>query len=107
MRHVQIEQDQVRPVLDVQRRGLARVVRALDPRESRARQDALENLDVRVLVVDDEDTGVSELPRGHRTPAGDRFAIASAAGDSGHSIGGAAVYAACASRAWKSAVSEA
>ena len=43
---------------------------------------------LRVLVVDDEDARVAERPRHHGTADRDRFAIASAAGDSGHSSGG-------------------
>ena len=65
------------------------------------------------FVVDDEDAGVLEDPRGHvdgttaRRPARSALTMLSAAGESGHTSAGAAVYAACASAPWKNAVSDA
>ena len=90
------------------RRRFAGIVGAVEPGEARPLEQALEQLDVGRLVVDDQDAGLLEALHLHRSRAAtahgaieSAFRIASAAGDSGQTTAGAAVYDACASARWK------
>jgi hypothetical protein len=63
VRHVQVEEDQVRPVPDVQLRRFARIRRALESCETGACKDALEDFDIARFIVDDENPGVAKRSR--------------------------------------------
>ena len=103
VRHVQIEQHQVRGEILEHRRRFARIVGAVQVDEPGSLQQAFEQLDVGGLVVHDQNAGLLEgfgLHHLRRSTAHEAiesaFRTASAAGDSGHSSTGAAVYEACA-----------
>ena len=66
VRHVKVEQDEIRPVLHVQRRRFARVVRAVERVKPARSQHATQDFHVAGLVVDDEDARVLEAALGHR-----------------------------------------
>jgi hypothetical protein len=114
MWHVQIEQDQIRPEIEVQLARLAGIRRGLNAREPGAFENTAKYLDVRRLVIDYQDASLCEYASGHvarvtcqETEAVSALTIASADGESGHTTGGAAVYAAWANCDWNNAVSEA
>jgi hypothetical protein len=60
VRHVQIEQDEIRLEALEHRRRLAWVVGAVETREPGALEQALQQVHVRRLVVDDQDAGFLE-----------------------------------------------
>src|SRR6476620_663540 len=100
-------------MLDEQIRRVPRIAGALNPREAGAVEDPFEQVDVGLLVVHDEQLGLPEVSReggrriGHPVFDTSALAMASAAGESGHTTAGAAVYDACANAPWKNAVSDA
>jgi hypothetical protein len=66
--HVEIEQNEVRPHLDVELCGLARIGGAFDSGIAVPLEQPLEQVHIGRLVVDDEDAGVPERPGGRHQP---------------------------------------
>ena len=66
VRHHQVEQDQVGLELAGQGEDLPRIRGALDLAVASLRQHALEEPDVRGLIVDDEDSGLNRVRLSHR-----------------------------------------
>ena len=66
VRHVEVEEDEIRPQPLEHRRRLARVVRAIEAREAGAFEKSPEQLHVGGLVVDDEDPRLFEARYVHR-----------------------------------------
>jgi hypothetical protein len=114
VRHVKVQEDEVGPEPDVYLGDLSGIGGRFNLAEPCAFQQPSQEIDVRRLVVHDEDARFLEHPRSHQvsatsheTAARSAFEIVSAAGESGHCTEGAAVYAACARAPWKNAVSDA
>ena len=70
VRHVQVEQNQIRPETHVRFGNLPRIHRAFDAAEAGALQHSAQERDVLRLVVDDQDARVLEDSNGHRGAKG-------------------------------------
>ena len=90
MRHVKVEQDEVRPVLEVHRDRVPRVAGREDASETAALEQTAQYFNAGWLVIHDQNSRFGELPSAHRV-VGSALIMLSTAGDSGQARLGAPV----------------